>query len=100
MRSVRRKLRGPSIIPKTQRNRALLLRTRFTTLWRSGIRIYLKIDADAGVAFVSGVQYGISLKGYGGRILDTAHASKTHVLKSKIERNKSYRHYFQCPNLT
>jgi hypothetical protein len=32
---------------KKQRNRAVLLRTRFTTLWRSEIHINLKIDADA-----------------------------------------------------
>jgi hypothetical protein len=47
MRSIRRKYRRPSVLPKTQRNRAFLLRTRFTTLWRSEIRINLKIDADA-----------------------------------------------------
>jgi hypothetical protein len=47
MRSIRRTLRGPSVLPKTQRNRAFLLRTRFITLWRSEIHINLKIDADA-----------------------------------------------------
>jgi len=31
----------------------------------------LKYDVDAGVAFVSSVQYVISIKGYGGHILDT-----------------------------
>jgi hypothetical protein len=46
-------------------------------MWRSEIHIDLKIDADAGVAFVSGIQYVISIKGYGGRILDIAHACKT-----------------------
>jgi hypothetical protein len=35
------------LIPKTKRNRAVLLRTRFKTLWRSQIHINLKIDADA-----------------------------------------------------
>jgi hypothetical protein len=47
MRSLRQKLRRPFFLPKTQRNRAVLLRTRFTTSWRSEIRINLKIDADA-----------------------------------------------------
>jgi hypothetical protein len=47
MRSVRRTLRGPSVLSKTKRNRVVLLRTRFTTLWRSEIHISLKIDADA-----------------------------------------------------
>jgi len=36
-----------SVLPKTQRNRAVLLRLRFTTLWRSEIHISLKIDDDA-----------------------------------------------------
>jgi hypothetical protein len=47
MRSTRRKLRGPSVLPKTQRNRAVPLPTRFTTLWRGEIHINLKSDADA-----------------------------------------------------
>jgi hypothetical protein len=47
MRSIRRTLRRPSFLPKTQRNRAVLLRTRFTTMWRSEIHSNLKIDADA-----------------------------------------------------
>jgi hypothetical protein len=47
MRSISRTLRGVSVLPKTQRNRAVLLRTQFRTLWRSGIHINLKIDADA-----------------------------------------------------
>jgi hypothetical protein len=47
MRSIRRTLRRPSFLPKTQRNRAVLLRTRFKTLWRSEIHSNLKIDADA-----------------------------------------------------
>jgi hypothetical protein len=47
MRSLRQKLRGPSLLPKTQRNRAFLLGTRFTTLWRSENHKNLKIDADA-----------------------------------------------------
>jgi hypothetical protein len=73
MRSIRRTLRRPSLIPKTKRNRAVLLRTRFKTLWRSEIHVNLKIDAD--VAFVSGVQYIISIKDSEGRILISAHAS-------------------------
>jgi hypothetical protein len=47
MRSRRRTLREPSLLSKTQQNHAVLLGTRFTTLWRSEIRIKLKIDADA-----------------------------------------------------
>jgi hypothetical protein len=47
MRSVRQTLRGPSVLPKTQRNHAVLLRKRFTTLRRCEIHINLKIDADA-----------------------------------------------------
>jgi hypothetical protein len=47
MYSIRRTLRGPSVLPKTQRNRAVLFRTRFTLLWRSEIHINPKIDADA-----------------------------------------------------
>jgi hypothetical protein len=39
-------LKGPSVLPKTQRNRAHLLQTRFKMLWRSEIHINLKIDAD------------------------------------------------------
>jgi hypothetical protein len=48
MRSIHETFRGPSVLPKKQKkNRAFLLRTCFTTLWRSEIRINLKIDADA-----------------------------------------------------
>jgi hypothetical protein len=47
MRGIRRTLRGPSLLPKTQRNHAFLIWTRFKTLWRSEIHINLKIDADA-----------------------------------------------------
>jgi hypothetical protein len=47
MRSIRRTVRGPSVLLKTQRNREFLLRTRFTSFWRIEIHINLKIDADA-----------------------------------------------------
>jgi hypothetical protein len=40
------RLKDPTVLSKTQRNRAVLLRTRFTVLWRSEIHINLKIDAD------------------------------------------------------
>jgi len=33
MRSIHTMLRGTSVLQKTERNRAVLLRTRFTTLW-------------------------------------------------------------------
>jgi hypothetical protein len=47
MRRIRRNLEGRSVLPKTQRNHAVLLETRFKTLWRSEIHNNLKIDADA-----------------------------------------------------
>jgi hypothetical protein len=47
MRNIRRKLRRPFLLPKTQRNLAILLIRCLTTLWRSEIHINLKIDADA-----------------------------------------------------
>jgi hypothetical protein len=47
MRSIRRTLRGPSVLLKTQRNHAVLFRTRLTTISGSEIRISLKVDADA-----------------------------------------------------
>jgi hypothetical protein len=78
MRNIRRKFRGPSVLPKTRRNRAVLLRTRFTTLWRSGIHINLK--SDAGVAFVSAVEYVICIKGSEGNMLASAHASTVHAV--------------------
>jgi hypothetical protein len=34
MRSILRKLRGPSLLPKTQRNRTVLFVIRFTKIWR------------------------------------------------------------------
>jgi len=46
MRSIRRTLRGPSVLPKTKRNHVILLRTRSATLWWSEIHINLKIDTD------------------------------------------------------
>jgi len=42
-----RTLRGLSVLPKTQRNRAVLFRTRFTTIWGSEIHISLKFDGHA-----------------------------------------------------
>jgi hypothetical protein len=62
MRSILRTLKDTSVLPKTERNYEVLLLKRFKTLWRSGIRINLKINADAGVAFVSGVRYVIFIK--------------------------------------
>jgi hypothetical protein len=47
MRGILRKLRGPSVLPKIQRNLAVVLRTRFRTLWSSDILLNLKIYADA-----------------------------------------------------
>jgi hypothetical protein len=73
MRSIRRTLTRPNLIPKTKRNRVVLLRTRLKTLWRSEIHVNLKIDAD--VAFVPGVQHIISIKDSEGCILICAHVS-------------------------
>jgi hypothetical protein len=89
MRSIRRTLRRRSLIPKTKRNRAVLLRTRFETLWRSQIHINLKIDADAGVAFVYGVQFIISIRDSEGSIQVSAHASTVYAvgrIKSKTNQ--------------
>jgi hypothetical protein len=47
MRSVRLAFRRLSLLPKTQRNRAVLLETLYTTLWSSEIHINLNIDVDA-----------------------------------------------------
>jgi hypothetical protein len=80
MRSIRRTLRGPSVLSKTQRNHAVILRTRFTTLWRSDIHINLKIDTDAGIAFVSGVQYAICIKDNEDSTLVGAHTSTVYAV--------------------
>jgi hypothetical protein len=76
-----------SVLPKTQRNLAVLLRTRFTTLWTSEIHINLKIDA--GVAFVSAVKCIVSIKGSDGSMLVSAHASTAYAvsrIKSKTKQ--------------
>jgi len=39
--------RGESVLPKTQRNRAVLFRTRFKMTWRSEIHISIKVDGEA-----------------------------------------------------
>jgi len=61
MRSIRQTLSEPSVLSKTQQNHAVLLRTRFKTLWRNKSHINLKIDADAlnrrWRRFCAGVQY-------------------------------------------
>jgi hypothetical protein len=84
MRSLSRTFRGLSVLPKTQRNHALVLRARFTTLWRSEILINLKIDAnprtDAGVALVSTVQYIIYINDSEGIMLVSAHAYTAYAL--------------------
>jgi hypothetical protein len=67
---------------KTQRYRAILLRTRFTTLWRSEIHINLKIVTDAlnrrRRRFMSAVQYIISIEDSEGSMLVSAHTSTIH----------------------
>jgi hypothetical protein len=44
------------------------------------MRINLKIDADAGVAFVSVVKYIISIKDSEGSMLVSAHVSTVYAL--------------------
>jgi hypothetical protein len=64
------------VLLKTQRNRAVLFQTRFTTIWRSKIHIGLKLDDDAGVGFFD-VQYIMSVKDSEGNMLGSARASTT-----------------------
>jgi hypothetical protein len=78
MRSIRHTLRGPSLLPKTLRNRAVPFRTRFATILRSEVRISLEVKADARVGLFSGVLYIISVKDSEGDILGSAHASTTY----------------------
>jgi hypothetical protein len=89
MRSIRRTLRGPSALPKTQRNRALLYRTCFTTIGGSEIRISQKIYA--GVDFFSGVQYIISVKDSKDNMLGSAHEFKD--MNSGIVVPVFYKHH-------
>jgi hypothetical protein len=56
---------------------AIPLPLRFPTLWRSEIRINLKIDAD--IAFVSAVKY-TSIKDSEGSMLVSAHASTVYAV--------------------
>jgi hypothetical protein len=87
MRSIQRTLRRPSLIPKSKRNCAVLSQTRFKTLWRCQIHINLKIDA--GVAFVSDVQYVVSIRDSEGSMLVSAHASTIYAvgrIKSKTKQ--------------
>jgi hypothetical protein len=72
MRRIRRRLRGRSVLPKTQWNNAVILRTRFTTLWRSEIHTNRKIDA--------GLRYTISIKDSEGSMLLSAHASTVYAV--------------------
>jgi 3-methyladenine DNA glycosylase Mpg len=72
--------RGPSVLPKTKRNRAVLLRTGFTTVWRSEIHICLKIGADAGVSLGSAIRYITCNKGREGSMLVSALASTLYAV--------------------
>jgi hypothetical protein len=76
MRRLHRTLRGPSVLPKTQRNRAMLFRTRFITIRRSEIHISLKLDADADVGLLPCTIHHIS-QGQGMQYTTSAHASTT-----------------------
>jgi hypothetical protein len=91
---------------KTQRNRAVILRTR---LKRCGEGKSIPISkstptprTDAGVAFMSGVQYVILIKGNEGSILVSAHACTVYAvwrIKSKTKQMLPTVHSTQ-PNLT
>jgi hypothetical protein len=102
MRSIRRTLRRPSLIPKTKRNRAFLLGARFKTLWRSHIHIILQIDADAlnrrrRRFCVRRTMY--HMKDSEGSILVSTHASTVYAvgrIKSKTKQDSPALH----PNLT
>jgi hypothetical protein len=80
MRSIRRTLRRPSLLPKSQWNRSVLLRSRYTTLWRSEIHINENIDADAGVPFVSTVQCIIPTHDSEGSMLVSGRASTVYAV--------------------
>jgi len=80
MRSVRRTLRGPSVLPKTQRNHANLLGTLSQRCGEGKSISILKIDTDAGVAFVTGDLYIISIKDSEGSMLVSAHASTVYAV--------------------
>jgi hypothetical protein len=74
------------VLPKTQRNLAVLFPTRFTTIWGSKIHISLKFDS--GVGFFFGVKYIIPVKENEGNMLESAHASTTYGMsgiKSKTQ---------------
>jgi hypothetical protein len=88
MRSVHRTLWIPSFLGNTHRNLSLLFRLRFRSVWRSEIYIKLKMDADAGVAFVSGVQiiYQGQWRQYRGKCACVYDVCK---VKNKIENERS-----------
>jgi hypothetical protein len=68
------------VLLKTQWNRAVLFRTRFTTIWRSEMHIGKKVDADTSVG-VYGVQSIMSVKEIEGITLGSAHASTIHDMR-------------------
>jgi len=82
MRSIRRTLTGPSVLPKTQRNRGLLLRTCFTTISGTEIHISRKFYADAMNGrrrpFVLAVKYIISITNSEGSMLVSTQAPTTY----------------------
>jgi hypothetical protein len=104
MRSIRRTLRRPSFLPKTERNRAVLSRTHSRTMWRSEIHSNLRIDADAlnrrrrrfGVRRTMYHIYTGQRRKYAGKCACVYGISS---VKKEIENQSSYRLYFQ-PNLT
>jgi hypothetical protein len=77
MRSFHRTLKGASVLPKTQRNRAVLFRARLTKRWRCEIHVNLKVYANAGDCYLSGVQYVISVED-SEDMLGSGHASTTY----------------------
>jgi hypothetical protein len=79
---------------KTLQNRAVLLGTRFTYLWRSEIHINLKIDANAlnrrRRCFSPTKQYIMSIKGSDGNVLASAHASMTYTMRRMNSETETY----------
>jgi hypothetical protein len=68
----------------------------FHNVWSSEIHINLKIDADAltdaGVAFVSAVQYIMSIKDSEGSILVSAYASTVYAVRRMKWKTKQILH--------
>jgi len=84
VRRIRRSFRGRSVLPKTQRIQAVLLLTRFSTLWRYEIHINLKIDVNAlnrrRRRFCVRRKYVVSIRDSEGSMLISGHASSVYAV--------------------